>query len=92
LLAEAGHLAIDVQAQAAHVVLTNKEALVVRFLVSKQALTPLNLCVRAGRRAATVSCLCWCAEGKARKWATKATALAELQAVVLEDRDIVAPV
>lgn len=43
LLAEAGQLAVDVQAQAAHVLLTHAEALVVRLLICQEPLAALHL-------------------------------------------------
>lgn len=61
LLAEPGHLPIDVQAEAAHVVLTYKEALVVCFLIPQQTLASLNLC--AGL-AASLTCLRWRTAGR----------------------------
>lgn len=52
LLAEAGQLAVDVQAEAPHVLLTHAEALVVRFLVCQEPLAALHLRCAAGGGAA----------------------------------------
>jgi hypothetical protein len=43
LLAEPGQLAVDVEAEAAHVLLAHQEALVVWLLIPQQTLTALHL-------------------------------------------------
>jgi hypothetical protein len=43
LLAESGELTVDIEAQAAHVLLTHQEALIIRFLIPQETLTAFHL-------------------------------------------------